>query len=424
MFQRRYHKLNEEAADWYSMVWGDTLVRKTTRYIKALGFALASFVPHPEYCFEPVLVDLQQTDVYVRVSTLGKSDYRVFHRPSHGDMFGPASVLRRQEPREEILNIFALEVDQPDANGSLRSQIAVLSDDLLHEAHLMQCARLSEWSRANPALVTERVEEKYDPNYVPTASMTGGDYHGDGNSADNGRFSAQKQAMMHHEYSMARIMNSANATPFEELRKYMQKQMATRPSNLYQQVYIDPGRKLVNQQVAETPGDLIEFRRVRLERCLALFGIPISMMSNMSAKGGKKETGAGTSSNAQLIFLNAQKELKHQLLAFMKRVYNEMHDKENIAQYVAELDDEQKADWDEMEVMVDVDISLPGIPDDDTLFQMYTIGILKYDALVEYLSSRHGMPISKFNTKAELSILELNGMQEEVAEPPKKKAKS
>jgi hypothetical protein len=44
------------------------------------------------------------------------------------------------------------------------------------------------------------------------------------------------------------------------------------------------------------------------------------------------------------------------------------------------------------------------------------MGVLRYDALISYLSARYAIPMDSFNVKPELSALELNGMQEQL--PP------
>jgi len=423
LFERKAVKLSDQARNWFSDTWGRSAGKEGLRYALALGFAIGSYVPHPVHGQEPVMIDLTQVDVYYKLNEFGKTHYRILKRPKSGlMMLDPESLLNGTGSRaEEIFNITPFEMNPPTSKGEIRSVISVLISDLLFDDHMMRCARIATWTRANPLLVTEQVQERYDPNNVPTASTLGNvsstacDMYGDGTAPKSSVF-------VYDDYPSSK----------KEMTRFTQGTGIKTNPTLYQQLYIDNGRKLVQPQSPEMPSEWIQFRLARQEKVFNAFGIPLSMMSGVSTRGGKKETGTGSngsSTNAQLIFLNAQKELKSQLIAFMKRLYMQMYDEQHVREYIEEArrakNEEEKEepkgsplkiDWNKVNEHIDVEITLPGIPDDQILNDLFVMGVLRYDALISYLSARYAIPMDSFNVKPELSALELNGMQEQL--PP------
>ena len=94
------------------------------------------------------------------------------------------------------------------------------------------------------------------------------------------------------------------------------------------------------------------------------------------------------------------------------------------ADYIAETPEK---DWSAKGAAkaLEVTVEIPSIPAEDRLIQYYKDGFLKYEPLVSYLSTRHGIPIEHFEEKPQLDIKELNGEFEkpDAAGPAKKKAK-
>jgi hypothetical protein len=58
-------------------------------------------------------------------------------------------------------------------------------------------------------------------------------------------------------------------------------------------------------------------------------------------------------------------------------------------------------------------ISMPGLPDDVLLTNLYTMGALKYDAFIGFMSKKHSIPIDAFEETPALSVKEAAGVDEE-----------
>jgi hypothetical protein len=75
---------------------------------------------------------------------------------------------------------------------------------------------------------------------------------------------------------------------------------------------------------------------------------------------------------------------------------------------------------DDIESEIDVQVSFPGQPEDDVLNQFYQCGMLTYEAYINYMSTKHSIPIENFHKTPQLDLKELNGIQEPEPKPGKK----
>ncbi len=79
----------------------------------------------------------------------------------------------------------------------------------------------------------------------------------------------------------------------------------------------------------------------------------------------------------------------------------------------------ENEDLEEFELAMDdaeIEESIPGIPSDEILTNLYIMGVLKYEYYIHAQSVRYGIDINEFNKVPELNLKELNGIKEE---PPK-----
>ncbi len=119
---------------------------------------------------------------------------------------------------------------------------------------------------------------------------------------------------------------------------------------------------------------------------------------------------------------NAQSSLKQQLIAVATQLFYSIHLKVHLEEYVANTKPEDY-NAEDMAASAEVQIVLPSIPNEDSLVEWFRNGWLKYDSLVEALSTKHCIPIESFNAKPELSVAELAGEFPPDPKPPAKKAK-
>ena len=63
------------------------------------------------------------------------------------------------------------------------------------------------------------------------------------------------------------------------------------------------------------------------------------------------------------------------------------------------------------------------MPDEGKLIGYYTSGFLKFEALRQHLSTKHGISLDSFHEKPELTVAEANGHFVDPEPPAAKKAK-
>ena len=117
--------------------------------------------------------------------------------------------------------------------------------------------------------------------------------------------------------------------------------------------------------------------------------------------------------NVLLLFNNAQKLLKQQLINYMHSMYELIYREHHTMHALAEMKKGEKPDKKKIKQDIDVVITLPGLPDDATLENLYKIGVLTYEAYIGYLEAKHGVPKKYFYNKAQLDLLEVNGIKKD-----------
>jgi hypothetical protein len=275
--------------------------------------------------------------------------------------------------------------------------------------------------RALPVMITERERDQYDPNNIraPLAKTpqqlgitTGG--KASRASDDSGESGPDRSmAIINQTEQYYTQLNPAMSEPI------LGSVAAMMHVPFFSQHFkLEQGRKFTAAPMPEGPDMLLNFRVARQERAFALMGVPLSMISNnTSTNQGKSKSPQGTNSNTFVVFDNAQMALKAELLAAIKSLFYSIHLQVHLEEYLHETDPRQ---WnvEDAAKSAEVLIEIPAIPDQETLLSLYTQGFLKYEALVQYLASKHGISPSSFLTTPALSIKEANG---EFADPPAKK---
>jgi hypothetical protein len=385
-FRRKSKHLDERAKLWYSRVW-TKWIREVYRSIMAIGWVACSWVPHSEYMGEPVVLSLDHLDADMAQTYLGKTYFRLFERMQN---VGPLDIIYRKfkSAQVEVPNVRVFILDAPNRDGTLRSRISVLRPDIAHGDELARLTLEAERNRARPLMVTEFQQEHTSSSVVNAPPITSGALYGNGSGPIDDSFE--------------HLTNDLNAGANRTMKTY-----------LPNQVYLEPNRKLVQHKSADVPAEFLAFRIARMERVFMIFGIPLSMISNVGSKGGRKDTGTGQNSNAQMLFLNAQKDLRQTLLSFAKVLYMDIYNDALIREHAAEHPDDDRLDPKTLASEIDVTISMPSLPDDDVLYDMYMKGLIQNSAMIECLSARHGLPHSAFNAKPNISVKELNGIKPE-----------
>lgn len=244
-------------------------------------------------------------------------------------------------------------------------------------------------------------------------------------------------------------------------------------------IYVEDGCKLASGPQPEGPSDLSDTRTAKTERTFTAFGIPLTMLSNASSSQAmRKQTGqmgrggSGHNSSSQKLFMTFQLALKNHTIDMIKRMYNRIYleqyavgimnkqvsklskdfeekHKDEIKRIrdsrkrkrdtfettpVEPIDDDVKKaekrlmeDWEREVALLDVgqinkaaniEVIIPGVPDDDELKELFVMGVLSYDYFTMIMSLKKGMSNDAWESKPAMNIKEMNGIVEK-PEPSK-----
>lgn len=423
MFTRQNKRLDDEAADWNNQVWG-TWVRQVHKMLFCLGFCLCSFKPHPKFGAEPTVLDLEHIDIRYHLDMHGTPHFRAWEKmdAQHLAFVRNDDDTRGLFSRRPITALKTWCVAAPTRAGVIRSQLTTLIADVLYEQHLLQVSLIADRARARPPLVTQYVQQPYKNTTAagltlpssalpPTDAMAITPRLGDGSQPHQAAYVVN----MMNTYSSGDI--GGMASRLDNLLKVNLVNSST------EQIYLKDGRELVKQISPEAPHDiLLGFRQSRMVRVALSFGMTLPSLTHVPKgvhessevkKGGAR--GRDDDGSRSVYFENYQRELKQRLVIYIHQMYNFIHAGPLAVEAVSEATRNKKAlTPQEIQEDIQVNVALPGQPDEDVLYRMYTDGMLKYDAFVNYISSKHSIPMDAFELNPKLDLKELRG----ITDPP------
>lgn len=420
VFTRQNRALQQKDADWHNQAWSNW-VRDVYKHLFAVGFCVVSSIPDEEYGARPTVLSFDRIDIRYRIDVHGQVTMKVFEKMSTLD-----TILHDTQgiwDRRALTNVRGIFLNAPSSDGVIRSQLLTLIGDLLYEQHLLQISFHADRARARPPIVTQQVQHPYKPEQNLASAPTAYALSGRSSAVRYGNGSAPAAAST-ADSSVGTVVDMMNRYGFtaQDMTQSMSKQLSARVNNsVVDQVYLASGRELVSQIMPEAPHDiLLGFRTARLVRVGLAFGMTLpSLTQNPSAKNSSvKKTGSNgkdDDGSSSVYFENFQRELKQRLLVYIHQHYMHIH----VASFTAEtLARNPKMTAKQVRADVEVKVSLPGQPSEEVLHRLYTEGMLKYDSYVNYVSSKHCIPIECFEDKPKISLKELNGIDTQLPGVP------
>lgn len=409
IFKRKGKEMKGEARDWMNIEFSKH-ARQILRNRWCAGFVACAWMPDNKYVGRPIVLDLTQLSIRYRLTIFGESQFRYFYQPTNG-----------QNGMVEIQDVITHIYDPPDRMGNLRSLIQLLSADLVQETLINYYSVVAMKGRALPVMITERDREVYDKDNIraplaqtpqqlgvtmgsKTLSRMGDDL---GDSGPD-----RSMAIINQTEQYYTQLNPAMSTPIvDSVGAMMQVPYFS------QHFKLEQGRKFTAAPMPDGPTDmLLNFRVARQERAFSLMGVPLAMVSNNTSTGGSK-IAQGTNPNTFVLFDNAQMALKLDIINAIKTMFYSIHLQVHLEEYLTETDPKL---WNHKDAAksAEVVVEIPSMPNEETLLSYYTAGFLTYEALTNYLASKHGIAPTSFNAKPALTIKESNG---EFTDPPDSK---
>lgn len=441
-YKRKFHTLDSH----YVQIMNEKSVRFSKsmwRYLFSISFAACIIDPEAgdKDPFPFLVLPLEYLEVHYYCDSFGRMAFRYYRSLTPEEQ----SEIQGSEMKQEIKNVhtFLWKPNFFDRYGNLKSTVLSLCPELELFRVKKDVTIQADIMRANPSIITEVVPEKRDTDMPPLLPSTA-TYPGDGNNPHP----------QNETYQSARIPYGSKNAPMPHNRETMMQMFKATTNTQMNDTYnskvdIVIGRKLAHASNVEAPQDLLNVKVAKKEDIYQAFCIPMTMLSNASSSSNMRSATSGSSSgggksssgnnaSARALFqahLGAMKTFTVNMLKSMVQAYYTRSAYEECrSEYNKECKDIPVAkrpafNFDKVAATVEVDVIIPGQPDDSVLNDLFVMGALKYEYFKEAMSNRYCIPIDAFNDKMELTIEQMNGVQEKepaAAQPgaTKKKAKT
>jgi hypothetical protein len=409
-FRRRAHRMTPAAERWHSRTYTD-LLRQIYRYGLACGFAAQSYKPHAEYIGEPILLDLARVEIYVLVDLWGSAHFKFFQSVTSASMAASAD-----DANLEIENITIIAFNLPTAEGRIRSIADMLLPDYLTEIDLQDYTVMACKLKCFPPLVTELHEQRVDAtqqlysSYGVNSSLS----MGAGSGADNTDTGLSSSARSESDRATKQALREFNsgAKPADGISSN-----GMHAAMYGNQVFIDRDRTVARVDIAQEPNRYIEFSQKRRDDVFAFFSIPPGVVA---PSGGSSQKSSASSINSMTVFINDQKQLKNRFLGIVQDMNASIATNRYILDGVMEgISKRQRRDANDIRLEAEIDVEMPGIPEDKVVLDLYMIGALSYDMVCDTMAAKHGLSRTRaFNARPAIDVQTLNGHKPEAPTAP------
>jgi hypothetical protein len=277
MLERKNKQLPKQMNDLICYFWLQ-FIRDALRDKWLYGFVIWTWVPQPIIGAIPRVVPPDQVETMYHQNILGESMWAVRETGADQGIFGKNEDTQPYD----LENFYVYTWDPPDRNGRLRSPIIVLSQNLTYLEGLKQCSIRAEMRRSFPAIITEHVECKTDPNWDNVFDKHRGIVSG----SDMER---ERERLGFVERRAEQMNRFANSMTREEFMNYtndcMMIQEARNSDFIGPRLDLPNCRKLARHPLPEAPTDLLKWKLQMQQEVFMLFGIPPSMIQAESSKG-------------------------------------------------------------------------------------------------------------------------------------------
>lgn len=395
-----------------NLLWGKWCC-DILRSLLATGIAGSSVKTEEEDGLVPFVLPLDQIEVRMLRDGQGNSIFKYYE---YGQFGHPEQT--------EILNVVTFVYKDPDVNFRLCSVVSTLLPDYSLEMHMLQSTLTAEHYRCQPFLVTETVQAKHDPNAMVLARLGDDPMLGDGKhphpdttcNPSIARFESERR------YNVTRYLNSDKALIDTVMRN------STTPSQFNgptpKEINLKPLQTLARHTLPEAPANLLPFRVERQARVFLAFGVPLSMSHSNTQKSNTASStmgGGSKDSSAREVFLNAQNAWKCLLENYILKMHRFMHHNTRLLQVLHKHKEKKEVlSPGKLKKMITPSVKIASLPEDNVAEGLYSLGMLKYEAMVRMYRQKYGLDINDFNDEP---VLPKMSFENELAERQLKQQK-
>lgn len=352
-------------------------------------------------------VPVTQVDVYHKQNLLGEHLWVVCKPP---DMLTGGQM--RPVP---LPGCFVFWRTPPDVNGEPQSIVLSLLPAYQFVEEMKVCALQAARKRAAPPLVTERVESKQDPQLEGILPLPG---QCDTKATTEVEEITMKDRLMDR---MVRLENTLNSDQLGMVKQFssvlgMAAKQIQQEMVLGERLDLPAERKLVRQLQAEAPGMELQKLQIHFEQIVLMaFGIPPGEIQPESTHGKMV-----SNDNIREVFNTHLSHKKQELVLAMEVMLRHVYRAGIALRYALKYKPSLVETIKQNSV---IRVELPSIPEEKQMMQYYELGMLKWEALREYLSTKHVIPLESFEDKPQLTQMDLltNGKPPELSAAKKKK---
>ena len=363
--------------------WRNWTQEASDASIDCYGFSITSFRPDNSGNRIPVVWDPAHFIFMYKLEDLTTPVVRLYD----------PEVLLTQGPEHALISpeMYLVHWDKPpDANGSIRSKVALVFADKAIEDLKLHSLMKAERLLTEPQILLEPVEQKHDESKLTSVTS----YLNPPITSTESTLLAthpDKPITMPIEESATDratfLLNHLPQSQLEEVTKMIENHVH-RPR--HNQVHLPREYKLVtNTAPANLNPDYILFRANRNETVCLLWGVPFSMFNNGSTTS-KSSMGNGNNDNARVIFDYSQMQHKSLTTEMIKQQCVWMENWEKVVTMMKK--NQCSSDWAMKELRKkepglwdDVVIDIPSIPDKSTIVYLWKMRLLKPETLVKKL---------------------------------------
>ena len=400
------------------------------RSILSVGFAGVSFKENLDTNeLIPIVLDLTQLNIYYYLDVYNMPHMRYF-------------LASTYEP-VELENILSLWCDLPTKDGQFTSKLSILLSDAIFESNLMNFALQAYKKRANPPLITERLTPFYNLQPYETSEQAATLFNN--NSGNNNNFyngdaipgqqnditstnlfnkisndpnhqmsEATKSIMMEHQYNLIKTLNSGYSNALYQAQSYLNRISGKFENDLrFNQIYLEPGRKLTRPNEPNAPETLMPFRLARLERVGAILGVPVSLLTTDTSTSHAK-LNAGNNPNSLLLFENSVRTMKYLLCGYIETLYKFMFARDIAINTILNTEPNKHINFNNLNKEKNIHVFMSPLPQDAILNYLFENHILKYDSYCNYISKLYGFELSDFNSENEKNNIENKQIENEL----------
>lgn len=300
----------------------------------------------------------------------------------------------------------------PDEAGMPRSTVLSLLPAYQWLEEMKACALVAARKRSAPPLVTERVMSQKDPQIHGILPSGGCDT--DESKTTGVEEITMKERVMDRMVRLENAMGGAEKRAMEQVASILSTAAAQVQAELTlgERFDLPAERKLARQLQAEGPGMDLQKLQIHFEQvALMAFVIPPGEIQPESTHGKMV-----SNDNIKEVY-NRHLSYKKQKLVLaievmLRRVYQAGVSMKYLRQNKESLMAGGKAKYKEslVELIKErtaITVELANIPDEASMISYYQSGWLKYEALRDYLSTKHGLPLDSFEDAPKLTQMDL-----------------